>query len=72
MNELRAQLQEWRASIERVLPSWWPRALAIALIVFGLILPQLFSPTSNFINTEINWFLSFFPPLPPLPPWWPF
>ncbi|ORV44219.1 PE family protein [Mycobacterium conspicuum] len=25
-----------------------------------------------FINTEINWFLSFFPPLPPLPPWWPF
>ena len=27
---------------------------------------------NNFINTEINWFLSFFPPLPPLPPWWPF
>jgi hypothetical protein len=25
-----------------------------------------------FIQTEINWFLSFFPPLPPLPPWWPF
>jgi hypothetical protein len=25
-----------------------------------------------FINTEISWFLSFFPPLPPLPPWWPF
>ncbi len=27
---------------------------------------------NNFINTEINWFLSFLPPLPPLPPWWPF
>lgn len=30
------------------------------------------SSINNFINTEINWFLSFFPPLPPLPPWWPF
>ena len=53
MNELRAQLQEWRAAIERRLPSWWPRALAVALIAFGLILPQLFSVTSNFVNTEI-------------------
>jgi branched-chain amino acid transport system permease protein len=53
VNELRAQLQEWRAAIERVLPPWWPRALAVALIVFGLLLPQLFSVTSNFINTEI-------------------
>ncbi|MBV9806436.1 MAG: branched-chain amino acid ABC transporter permease [Solirubrobacterales bacterium] len=53
MNELLAQLQEWRAAIERRLPPWWPRALAVALIVFGLILPQLFSTTSNFVNTEI-------------------
>ena len=53
MNELRAQLQEWRAAIERVLPPWWSRALAVALIVFGLILPQLFSTTSTFINDEI-------------------
>jgi branched-chain amino acid transport system permease protein len=53
MNELRAQLQEWRAAIERWLPSWWPRALAVLLIAFGLILPQLFSVTNNFINTEI-------------------
>ncbi len=30
------------------------------------------SSINNFINTEINWFRSFFPPLPPLPPWWPF
>jgi branched-chain amino acid transport system permease protein len=53
MSELQAQLQEWRAALERWLPSWWPRGLAVALIVFGLILPQLFSVTSNFINTEI-------------------
>jgi branched-chain amino acid transport system permease protein len=53
VNELRAQLQEWRAAIERRLPPWWPRALAVALIAFGLILPQLFSVTSNFVNTEI-------------------
>jgi branched-chain amino acid transport system permease protein len=53
VNELRAQLREWRASIERFLPSWWPRALAGLLIVFGLVLPQLFTGTSNFINTEI-------------------
>jgi branched-chain amino acid transport system permease protein len=53
MSELRAQLQEWRAAIERLLPPWWPRALAVALIVFGLILPQLFSVTNNFVNTEI-------------------
>ena len=46
-------MREWRAAIERVVPSWWPRALAVALIVFGLILPQLFSSTSNFVNTEI-------------------
>jgi branched-chain amino acid transport system permease protein len=53
VNELRAQLQEWQAAIERRLPGWWPRALAVALIVSGLILPQLFSVTSNFVNTEI-------------------
>ena len=53
MNELRAQLREWRAAIERRLPPWWPRALAVLLIVFGLVLPQLFSATNNFVNTEI-------------------
>ena len=53
MNELLAQLREWRAAIERRLPPWWPRALAVLLIGFGLILPQLFSNTSNFVNTEI-------------------
>ena len=53
MNELHAQLQEWRAAIERRLPPWWPRALAVLLIAFGLVLPQLFSSTNNFVNTEI-------------------
>jgi branched-chain amino acid transport system permease protein len=53
MNELRAQLREWRASLERFLPSWWPRALAVLLIAFGLVLPQFFSVTNNFINDEI-------------------
>jgi branched-chain amino acid transport system permease protein len=53
VNELRAQLQEWRAAIERRLPPWWPRALAVLLIAFGLVLPQLFSVTNNFVNTEI-------------------
>jgi branched-chain amino acid transport system permease protein len=53
VNELLAQLREWRAAIERLLPPWWPRALAVGLIVFGLILPQLFTVTSNFVNTEI-------------------
>ena len=53
MNELRAQLREWRAAIERYLPPWWPRALAGLLIAFGIVLPQLFSVTNNFVNTEI-------------------
>ncbi|HYB29676.1 MAG TPA: hypothetical protein VEF89_23910, partial [Solirubrobacteraceae bacterium] len=53
MNELLAQMREWRAAIERLLPPWWPRALAVGLIAFGLILPQLFTVTSNFVNTEI-------------------
>jgi branched-chain amino acid transport system permease protein len=53
VNELVAQLREWRAAIERRLPSWWSRALVVLLIGFGLLLPQLFSNTSNFVNTEI-------------------
>jgi branched-chain amino acid transport system permease protein len=53
VSELRAQWQEWRAAIEGRLPPWWPRALAVLLIAFGLVLPQLFTTTSNFVNTEI-------------------
>ncbi|HEY1592760.1 MAG TPA: branched-chain amino acid ABC transporter permease [Solirubrobacteraceae bacterium] len=53
MNELRAQLKEWRAAIDRVLPSWWPRALAFALIGIGIVLPFAFSNNSGFMNATI-------------------
>ncbi len=51
--ELVAQFREWREAIQRRLPTWWTRALAIALIIFGIILPLLFSPTSGFTNATI-------------------
>jgi branched-chain amino acid transport system permease protein len=51
--ELVAQLREWRASIERRLPPWWTRALAVLLVVVGLIAPFFFSDSSNFMNKEI-------------------
>ena len=53
MSELKAQLREWREAIERVLPPWWPRALALALIVVGIVLPFFFSDSSGFINAQI-------------------
>jgi branched-chain amino acid transport system permease protein len=53
MSELRAQLHEWRESIERVLPPWWTRALAGLVIVIGALLPFFFSQTSSFLNTQI-------------------
>ena len=44
-------------------------------ITFVQGLNNFFAATSasinQFINTEINWFLSFLPPLPPLPPVFP-
>ncbi|MBV9422302.1 MAG: branched-chain amino acid ABC transporter permease [Solirubrobacterales bacterium] len=51
--ELRAQLREWRAAIDRVLPPWWSRGLAIALIVIGIVLPFFFSVDSGFMNATI-------------------
>ena len=51
--ELRAQLHEWRVSIERALPPWWTRAAALLLIVIGLVAPFFFSDSSNFMNKEI-------------------
>jgi branched-chain amino acid transport system permease protein len=53
MNELLALLREWQAAVNRRLPRWWTRALAVALIVAGGALPLFFSDTSNFIDKEI-------------------
>ncbi len=53
MNELRAQLREWREAIERFLPPWWQRALAGALLVIGILLPFGFSQDSGFMNATI-------------------
>jgi branched-chain amino acid transport system permease protein len=52
MNELRAQLREWRRALDRAWP-WWPRALAATALVIGFVLPFFFSEASGFINTEI-------------------
>jgi branched-chain amino acid transport system permease protein len=53
MNELRAQLREWREAIERVLPPWWMRALVGLVILVGAVLPFFFDQSSNFMNKEI-------------------
>jgi branched-chain amino acid transport system permease protein len=52
MNELRTQLREWRAALDRAWP-WWPRALAGVAIVIGVLFPFFFSQASAFLNTEI-------------------
>jgi branched-chain amino acid transport system permease protein len=54
MNELRAQLREWREAVDSRLPPWWSRALAGALIVVGIILPFLFAPNSGFLDATIK------------------
>ena len=53
MSELRAQLREWRAAVQKRLPPWWSRALAGSLIVIGIVLPFLFSAASGFMNATI-------------------
>jgi branched-chain amino acid transport system permease protein len=53
MNELQLMLRERRAAIQRRLPGWSTRALAVTLIVAGAALPLFFSQTSNFIDKEI-------------------
>jgi branched-chain amino acid transport system permease protein len=52
-HELRAQLREWRESIQRVLPPWWTRALALILIAIAIVLPFFFASTSGFMNATI-------------------
>jgi branched-chain amino acid transport system permease protein len=53
MSELLALIGEKRAAVERWLPSWWTRALAVVVILAGAVLPLFFSQTSNFIDKEI-------------------
>jgi branched-chain amino acid transport system permease protein len=54
VNELRAQLSEWRNALEERLPPWWGKALAGVLIVIGALLPFAFAQTSGFIDATIK------------------
>src|ERR1700731_430446 len=53
MSELRAQIREWHAAVQKLLPPWSSWAMAVSLIVIGIILPFLFSPSSGFMNAAI-------------------
>jgi branched-chain amino acid transport system permease protein len=53
MSELKAQLAEWRAAIDRRLPAWWSRALAALLLVIGIVLPFFFTQSSGFMNATV-------------------
>jgi branched-chain amino acid transport system permease protein len=53
MSELRAQLAEWRAAFEERVPRWWNRALAILLLVVGVIFPFLTGSSSGLLNGAI-------------------
>ena len=53
MSGLGTRLRAWQAAAQRRLPRRRSRALAGALIVIGIVLPFLFSPSSGFINATI-------------------
>jgi branched-chain amino acid transport system permease protein len=60
LNELLAQLAEWRDALAkrrdafaRRVPWWWSRALAFALIAIGIVLPLFFSQDSGFMGATI-------------------
>jgi branched-chain amino acid transport system permease protein len=53
MSELRAQLREWRAAVDKRLPPWSSRALAGFFIVIGIVLPFAFGSASGFMNATI-------------------
>jgi branched-chain amino acid transport system permease protein len=53
MSELRAQLKEWREALDSRLPPWWQKALAVALIVIGIVLPFGFTQESGFLQATI-------------------
>src|ERR1035441_4505923 len=50
MSELIKQLGEWRDAVSNRLPPWWARALALTLIVIGIVLPFFFTKSSGFMN----------------------
>src|ERR1022692_3839454 len=53
MSELIKQLGEWRDAVSNRLPPWWGRALALTLIVIGIVLPFFFTKSSGFMNATI-------------------
>jgi branched-chain amino acid transport system permease protein len=53
VNELKAQLSEWRAAIQKRLPPWWQRVAVTILIAFGIVFPFFFSQASGFMNATI-------------------
>jgi branched-chain amino acid transport system permease protein len=53
MSELIKQLGEWRDAVSNRLPPWWARALALTLIVIGIVLPFFFTKSSGFMNATI-------------------
>jgi branched-chain amino acid transport system permease protein len=54
MNKWRAAWRRGRAAISSRLPSWWSRALAGALIVFGILFPFFFTQGSAFLAATIT------------------
>jgi branched-chain amino acid transport system permease protein len=53
MNELKAQIAEWRAMIQKRLPPWWQRPLVAVLILIGIVLPLFFSQDSGFLGATL-------------------
>jgi branched-chain amino acid transport system permease protein len=53
VSELIAQLTEWRDALERVLPRWWRRAMALTLLAGGVAMPFLVSEAGDFMNASV-------------------
>ena len=53
MSVLAERLRQGQAAAVERLPPWWNRALAGALIVFGIVLPFFFPPDSGFMYGTI-------------------
>jgi branched-chain amino acid transport system permease protein len=53
MGEFRDRLRQWRETAERRLPPWWSRALALLVIVIGIVLPFFFTESAGFMNATI-------------------